>query len=251
MPVTLSTLFTTPQDVWDFLSVEGVDLRRDDSALASGQIITTSADAAIGATSITITGLPVPLLKGAELTFLQAGMTVPITARLSAVAAVGATTLSVEALGTAIPAGAQARDSGVNATTGARLTVGCRKGTSKVKLYCNQRYDDGALALSGTVCDWATVCAARWLCTRRAQGCPKSIAEQYEEAIEEMRMVQCGALSIEDCGTRGVDWPSIVNVTVNPAYEGMRARVQPQISEQTPTVFPQYVDWNSALRLWL
>lgn len=251
MPITLSTLFCSPQDVWDFLSVEGVDLREDDHNLASGQVIETSAAAAVGATSITIVASPVALLRGAELVFDAAGMPAPVKASLTAAAAVGATTLSVTALETAINAGAQARDSGVNAATGARLVVGTRKGTSKVKLYCNQRYDDSQLVLSGTVLDWTVICAAKFLCTRRAQGCPKSIALDYEEAIDEMRMVQCGQLSIEDIGTRGVDWPSMSNVIVNPGYDGMRARVQPNISEQTPTHYGQYIDWNSAVKLWL
>lgn len=249
MPITLSTLFCSPQDVWDLLSVEGVDLRQDDSNLATGQIITTTADAAVDATSISVSALPVALLRGAELTFTQAGMAVPVTAKLSAAAAVGATSISVTALTTAINSGAQARDSGVNATTGARLLVGARKGTSRVKLYCNQRYDDSQLALSGTVCDWATTCAAKFLCTRRAQGCPKSIREDYEEALEEMRMVQAGQLAIEDIGTRGVDWPTVTNIIVNPSYDGMRSRVQPNVSEQTPTDYSQYIDWNSAVLL--
>lgn len=249
MPVTLNTLFCLPQDVWDLLSVEGVDLREDDSNLATGQVITTTADAAVGATAISVSALPVALLRGAELTFEQAGMNVPVTASLTAAASAGATTISVAALDTAVNSGAIARDSGVNATTGARLLVGCRKGTSKVKLYCNQRYDDSQLVLAGTVCDWATVCAARFLCIRRAQGCPKSIAASYEEAIEEMRMVQSAQLSIEDIGTRGIDWPTVTNIIVNPGYNGMRARVQPSISEGTPTGFAQYVDWNSAVLL--
>lgn len=251
MPITLNTLFTSAQDIWDLLSTEGVDLRQDDYNLATGQIITTTVDAAVGATSISVDALPVPLLKGAELTFDGASMTVPVVAKLSAVAAQGATSISVVALTTAINAGATARDSGVNAATGARLLVGARKGTSKVKLYCNGRYDDSQLALSGTVLDWATVCAAKFLCTRRAQGCPKSILADYEEAIEEMRMVQVGQLQIEDIGTRGVDWPSISNVMVNPAYDGMRVRVQPNISEQTPTAFNQFIDWNSSRLLSL
>lgn len=249
MPVTLSTLFCTPQDVWDLLSTEGVDLREDDHNLATGQIITTGAAAAVGATSLTITALPVPLLKGAELTFDDAGMSVPVTAQLTAAATVGSTTLSVTALTTAIASGATARDSGVNASTGARLLVGTRKGTSKVKLYCNQRYDDSQLRLSGTVVDWATVVAAKFLCTRRAQGCPKSIQADYDEAIEELRMVQSGQLSIEDIGTRGVDWPTVTNIIVNPGIDGMRARVQPGISERTPTNYGQFVDWNSSIAL--
>lgn len=249
MPIELSTLFTQPQDMWDLLSVEGVDLRQDDHNQATGQIITTSADAAVGATSITVNAIPVALLKGAELTFDSAGLTVPVKVALSAAAAAGATTISVTALETAIPSTARARDSGVNAATGARLLVGCRKGTSKVKLYCNARYDDSQLVLSGTVCDWATIIGAKWLCSRRAQACPKSILRDYEEIMEEMQKVQIGQLNIEDIGTRDVDWPTIVNINVNPAFNGMQARVQPAISERTPTRYGQYVDWNSILSL--
>lgn len=250
MPVTLSTLFCSPQDLWDLLSTEGVDLREDDHNLATGQIVEVSGDSGVvGATTITILPCPTALLRGAELVFDSAGMSTPVKVTLTEIAAVGATELQIVALEDEIPSGALARDSGVNVATGARLLVGCRKGTSRVKLYCNARYDDSQLVLSGSVCDWATICAAKYLCTRRAQGCPKSIAADYEEAMEDMRMVQAGQLSIEDIGTRGVDWPSIVNVTVNPGYDGMRARVQPNISEGTPTGFPQYIDWNSVARL--
>lgn len=251
MPITLSTLFTSPQDIWDVLSVEGVDLRNDDRNLATGQIIEVSVDAALGATSISVIALPVALLKGAQLTFDLAGMSVPVTVQLTAAAVIGATSISVAALSAAVNSGAQARDSGVNAATGARLLVAARKGTSEVKLFCNQRYDDSQLVLSGIVCDWATTIASRWLCKRRAQGCPKSLEVDYRDIRELMLMVQGGQLAIEDIGTRGVDWPTIVNVTVNPAYDGMRARVQPNISEGTPTGYPQYIDWNSAALLEL
>jgi hypothetical protein len=250
MPITLSTLFTTPQDVWDLLSTEGVDLREDDHNLASGQIITTTSDTPVGSTTMAVSALPVALLSGAQLTFDSSGMAVPITVQLTAAAAVAATSLGIAVTTVDVPAAAQARDSGVNAATGARLLVGTRKGTSKVKLYCNSRYDDSQLALSGSVLDWATVVAAKFLCTRRAQGCPKSIMADFEEAIEEMRMVQSGQLSIEDIGTRGIDWPTVTNITVNPGYDGMRARVQPNISEQSPTAFGQYIDWNSAALFW-
>lgn len=249
MPITLPTLFCTPQDIWDTLSVVGVDLRLDDDNLATGQIIEVTAAAAVGATSLSVTALPVALLRGAELTFLQAGMEVPSVAKLSAAAAVGATSISVAALEVAINAGAQARDSGVNAATGIRMARATQHGTSKVKLYCNQRYDDSELVRSGTVNDWATIIACRWLCSRRAQPVPKSISEECKEAIEELKMVQACQLAIEDIGTRGVDWPTVTNVIVNPAYDGMRARVQPNISEGTPTDYNQFIDWNSAVLL--
>lgn len=247
MPIALTTLFTTPQDIWDVLSVEGVDLREDDHNLATGQVITCAADASVGAVAITVSELPVALLRGAQLTFEGAGMEVPVVVSLTATALVAATTISVTALETAVTSGAVARDSGVNAATGLRLVQAARRGTSRVKLYCNGRYDDSQLALSGSVNNWATIAACKWLCTRRAQGCPKSIRADYDEMMEEMQKVQCGQLYIEDIGTRGSDWPTVSNITVNPAYNVMRARVQPSISEQSPTAYSQYIDWNSAL----
>lgn len=249
MPITLPILFTSPQDMWDLLSIEGVDLREDDHNLASGQIIQTTSDTPAGSTTMAVSATPVALLSGAWLTFDGAGMAVPVQVQLTAAAAVNSTSLSIQATIQDIPSGAQARDSGVNATTGARLLVGCRKGTSRVKLYCNSRYDDSQLALSGSVCDWATVIGAKFLCSRRAQGCPKSIQNDYEEFMNDLKMVQSGQLSIEDIGTRGVDWPTVTNVTVNPSYDGMRSRVEPNISEQTPTAYNQYIDWNSAVIL--
>jgi hypothetical protein len=249
MPITLQTLFASPQDVWDLLSTEGVDLREDDHNLASGQVIQTTSDTPVGSTSMAVAALPVALLNGAWLTFDGAGMPVPVQVQLSAAAIAGATSLSIQLTTIDVASGAQARDSGVNAATGARLMVGCARGTSKVKLYCNARYDDTQLKLSGSVNSWASLAAAKWLCTRRAQGCPKGIKADYDEAIEEMQMVQAGQLSIEDIGTRGVDWPTVTNITVNPGYDGMRARVEPNISEQTPTAYSQYIDWNSCIVL--
>jgi hypothetical protein len=258
MPINLSTLFCIPTDVWDLLSSEGVDLRNDDHNLATGQIIQTSSDTPIGSTSMAVTALPVALLAGSQLVFDGAGMPAPVQVQITAAASAGATSLSilqvfntgtvitVGATTVDIPAGAMARDSGVNAATGKRLITGCQRGTSKVKLYCNARYDDSQLVLAGTVNNWAAIVAAKWLCTRRAQGCPKGLLADYEEAIEEMQKVQQGQLEIEDCGTRGVDWPAMVNISVNPGYDVMRARVDMQISEQTPTGYSQWIDWNSS-----
>lgn len=250
MPITLNTLFCSPSDVWDLLSIEGVDMREDDHNLASGQIIQTSADNPIGSTALTVSPTPVALLNGALLTFDGAGMPIPVQVQLTAAVMAGATSLTVQATTADIPATAQARDSGVNAATGARLLVGCTRGTSKVKLYCNGRYDDSQLKLCGTVNTWASLAAAKWLCTRRVQGCPKGIKADYDEAIEEMRQVQVGQLSLEDIGTRGADWPTVSNIIVQPGYDGMRARVQPNISEQTPTAYGQFIDWNSAAILF-
>lgn len=261
MPILLGTLFCIPSDMWDTLSAEGVDLRLDDHNLASGQVIQSSADTPVGSTTMSVVALPVALLLGAQLVFDGAGMPVPVQLQLTAPANLGAvsisvaqvtnngTTTSVGPTTTDVPSGAQARDSGVNAATGYRLIQGCRKGTSEVKLWCNQRYDDTQLVLAGSVNDWATAIGARWLAKRRAQGCPKGLQADYEDAVERLKMVQSGQLSIEDIGTRGIDWPTLTNITVDPSYNVMRSRVEPNISEQTPTAYNQYIDWNSAM--WL
>src|SRR5580704_7911916 len=163
MTISYGILFCAPNDVWDVLSSEGVDLREDDHNLASGQIIQTSADTPIGSSTLAVSPIPVALLAGAQLVFDGGGMLEPVQVQLLTAANVGASSLSIQQVfnnGTTItigntsvdiPAQAQARDSGVNAATGARLIRGCQRGTTKVKLYCNQRYDDTQLVLSGSV----------------------------------------------------------------------------------------------------
>lgn len=245
MTITLSTLFCQPNDVYDLLSTEGVDLRQDDHNLATGYLITVSADTAEGSTTLPVSTTPVALLRGAVLVFDGGGMSSPVSVTLTSAAAAGSNSLTVSAISSSINQSAIARDSGLNVATAARLLLACRKGTSKIKLYCNSRYDDSQLVLSGTVLDWTALYAARFLCTRRAQGCPKSIEKDWEEAKEELRMVQIGQLSIEDIGTRGADWPTVTNVIVNPSYNGMRVRVQENVSEQSPTDYPRFIDWNS------
>jgi len=98
MPITLSTLFCTPNDVWDLLSVAGVDLREDDDGLASGQVIQTTALASAGATSLAVLPTPVALLAGAQLTFSGGGMAAPVTVQLASATSAGATSLTVAAI---------------------------------------------------------------------------------------------------------------------------------------------------------
>src|SRR5438477_12638605 len=106
MPVTLSTLFCTPNDVWDFLSVEGVNLREDDHNPATGQIITVATDAPAGSVTLAVAAIPVALLAGAQLTFDGGNMAAPVTVSLISAATIGATTLFTAALPGAVYAAA-------------------------------------------------------------------------------------------------------------------------------------------------
>lgn len=247
MPIALPNLYCTPQDVFNQVGIEAAQLRLDDQNQASGQQVAATADAALGATSITIAALQYPMLRGTTLEFSAGGMSSPAQAVLSAVAAAGATTLTVGALAEAITSGAVAIDNGVNVWLAGLMVEACKKGTRKCKLYLCGRYDDSQLVLAGSVNSWCTACAAHWLSERLYRAAPTQVQRQYEEAIEEMKLVQASELNIEDIGTRTSGWPFLSNVTVDLTYTIRKVRVESSISEPTQTQYPQAVDWSSAL----
>ena len=245
----LGNLYCLPNDVFDSIGVDGVQLRLDDQNLATGQTITVLSDAAQGATTLQVTALQYPLLRGSSLQFAGGGTTAVTEAQLTAVSQVGSTTLTVNPLPNAILANAQAKDNGVNLAMAARLAKGCQYGTNQVRMYCTPRYDDSQLYINaqqqGSVNRWATALASRWVQERRNQGASKGVQRQCEEALEELRMIQKGAAQVENIGTRTSGWPFIVASTLDVGYEYNKIRIEPQLSEGTPTQFPEYVDWNS------
>jgi hypothetical protein len=246
MPIALPNLYVTPQDIYEFVGIDAAQLRLDDQNQASGQQIQASADAVIGATTITLAnGLQYPLLRGTNLTFSDAQMSQPVTAVLNAVANAAATSLSIVPLATQINSGGVAIDNGVNVWLAGLLVKACQIATAKCKLYLCNIYDDSQLVLSWSVNQWATAIGARWLGTRRFMAAPENVQQAYDEAIEEMKAVAAGQLSIEDIGTRTSAWPFLSNISINDGFTFRKLRVEWPISEQTPTQYPQSVDWSS------
>jgi hypothetical protein len=245
--VTLPNLYTTPNAIMGMLGSEGAQLRLDDENMATGQQIQVTIAAVQGATQVNVSPLQAPLLTGSQLVFDGAGLTDLVTVVMSSTGMVGDTTLNVQALSVALPALCFAQDNGVTAYLGGLLTRASSIATAKVKMYCCNRYDDSVLATSWTVYNWATIIGSRWVAKRRLQGCSEGLEDDYEEAIDEMKSVQVGNLQIEDIGTRTSSWPFMSNVTVDQKYDYNKIRVEPQLSEGTPTIYPQYIDWNSAL----
>lgn len=138
-------------------------------------------------------------------------------------------------------------DSLVSAGELARLTArGLNVATARVKLYLQPVYDDADLATSWVVNEWATVVAARWLCGRRGNPVPGSVAKAYEEIIQEMQAVKARKLQLPDVGTRNPDWPAWSNVNVNWNYRFSKVRVEKNISEPTSTQYSQKQDYASA-----
>jgi hypothetical protein len=236
--VTLPNLYTTAADIAALLGSEGVDLALDDHNMATGQKIEVTAPAPIGSTTISITALNAPLLAGSVLQFDGAGLANIAVVVLTSTGQVGDTTLLVAPLGVVLPT-----------YLAGLLIKSASYATAWVKRYCCNRYDDSALATSWSVNEWATIYAARWVSQRRRQGCSKGLQKDFERVEKELKQVNAGYLFIEDIGTRTSGWPFFSNTTLDLLYTIQKVRVEPQISEGTPTQYPQLTDWQSIFRI--
>lgn len=259
MPVAQNSLFCLPQDVYNQVGIEAAQLRLDDQNLASGQDVATTTIANIGDVSIAIAALQYPMLKGTNLVFSDAGMDTPVEVTLSTVALAGATTLGVNALATAIPSGAIAKDNGVNVWLAGQLINACNYGTVTVQRYCTNRYnvsdllDNARLANGGTggsVRYWAITIAAHWLSERLYRAAPQQIQRAYDEVMEDLKAVKRSELDVEEIGTRTAGWPAFSNVTVDQTYPLSKVRVEYGLSEPTPTQYAQQLDWSSYWLCW-
>lgn len=249
----LGDLFCSPQDIFDWLGTDAVQLREDDRNQASGQTVATTVAAVLGATSLTITALQYGMLKGTVLQFQNAGMDTPLEVTLSAAAVATATTLSVVALTADLPSGAQATDNGVNVWLAGMGVRACQYATSRVKLYCTNRYQASDLYANsqsrGSVNEWAVTIAARWIGSRVYRSPPSSVDEKYQETMAELKSVQSGQLAIESIGTRSAGWPFMDNLTGIDWLTYTKTRVESLTSDPIPSISPQFVDWNSVFSL--
>ncbi len=246
-PTALPALFCSPNDIFDYLSSAGAQLRLDDDNLANGQTILVAVDAAIGDTTLQVAPLQFPLLKGSQLSFEGGGMEALLTVALAATAQAGDTSLTVAVLTAPVYATAVATDNGVNVATGQRLVKACNYGTDRVRLYCFPRYDDLALATSYNVNRWASTLGGAWLAKRCCRPCPESIKADMEEITEELKQVKSGYMAVPGIGTRTAAWPFISNHSVVVGPWTHQNRIETSISEGTPTLYGQIVDWSDAM----
>ena len=245
MPLPLPNLYCTPQDVYEQIGVDAAQLRLDDQNVGSGQQVIVTSTANIGDTTIAISALQYPLLLGSNLVFEQAGMSGPVEATLNAVANAAATSLTVVPLTSQIVAGAIATDNGVNVWLAGMLVKATKYATSRVKLYCCNRYNDSDLVNAWSVNRWATNLAAHWLSERLFRAAPAQIQRAYDETLEELKDVKASKINIEGIGTRTSGWPFLSNIGIDDRYTYRKLRVEQTTSELTPTQYPQAVDWGS------
>lgn len=125
-------------------------------------------------------------------------------------------------------------DGSVSTPESVRADEAAAVGTGTVNRFCQLRYTPTQLVTSWSVWDWATLCAAVWLCRRRGNPVPKSLLQERDEALEEMREVQSGTITLEDIAERVTDAPAWSNSTLDPRYRTQQARIQRRRSERTP-----------------
>ncbi len=248
MVVALAQYYCTPQDVYDLAGIDAAQLRLDDRNYASGQSMQATAAVPQGSTAIALTAVTqYPMLAGTNLTFDGGGGSAPVTVVLSAAAAAGAVSLTVAATPADINAGATALDNGGTSYLASLLIKACKWATVEVNQYCAWRYDYNQLAQSNSANQWATVIAAWWLGVRVYRAAPTHIESMYQRVLDQLGEVKSGDQQVADCLPRTAEWPFFSNVTIDLSYTVRKVRVESQISEPTPTQYPQAIDYNSAL----
>lgn len=244
MPTALTSLYCSPQDVYEQIGVEAAQLRLDDQNQSSGQQIATTSDSIAGSTSIAVSALQYGLLSGTKLVFSDANMTAPVEATLTSVASTGATSLTVSPLSAEVNIGAVAFDNGVNVWLGGMLAKACSYATDRINVFCLTRYPVASLATSWTVNQYAVVIAVKWIATRLFRAAPEQIKDAYEETMEELKAIQASEMNLP-LAPNTSQWPFMSNVTIDLGYTVRKVRVEPTISEPTPTQYPQAVDYSS------
>lgn len=103
--------------------------------------------------------------------------------------------------------------------------------TARVNLHCLSKYPAADLASSWIVNDWCTIVACYILCCRRGNPPSGAIKEMYDAALEDMKAVQRGEVTLPDTALRNAGWPAWSNLSHIDHYR-YKSRVQTSISEK-------------------
>lgn len=100
----------------------------------------------------------------------------------------------------------------------AAITNAVNIGTEEVNKYIERRYLPAKLANSELVKYFATMFAAAYLCRRRGNGVPESMAEELDLIISQLEDIRDGRLDVPGVPERASRGPHIVNVGVDPRF---------------------------------
>lgn len=111
--------------------------------------------------------------------------------------------------------------------------------TEEVNLYC-QQYSVAGLAASTLINRWCTTLAVFFLCLRRGNPVPESLADSVATLRERLQAVLDGALKLQVVMNANT-MPSISNLTIDRRFPFSRVRVQRESTYPIPTTLTQKV----------
>lgn len=132
------------------------------------------------------------------------------------------------------------------ATESGYVTKAIAWATGRCNLYLTA-YPFNQLANSYLVNQYCAIIAAYILSCRRGDPVAGSLADLYEEVMEDLKGIKAGNLQLPDVGLRSGAWPAWSNVTVTVLDTIRRVRVQRPISEKRggPPDYQQTIDRHS------
>lgn len=111
--------------------------------------------------------------------------------------------------------------------------------TEEINLFCNL-YSTAGLAASTLINRWATTLACFFLCERRGNPVPESLANAAARVRELLALVLTGALTLNVAKSVNTS-PSFSNMTVDRRFPFSRVRVQRENSDQIATTLTQKI----------
>lgn len=112
--------------------------------------------------------------------------------------------------------------------------------TEEINLYAWQ-YSAAGLATSTLVNRWCTVLAVYFLCQRRGNPPPDSIAEEFARIMLHLERIRTGDMKIPGVATKGIYSPRFSNLVPDRRFPYSNIRVQRESSDGIPTTLTQKV----------
>lgn len=105
----------------------------------------------------------------------------------------------------------------------------------EIDLYCRGRYSEAGLSGSTLIERWSTILATCYLCERRGNPVPDSLAKEADRIYERLEKIQTGAMQLPGVAFGQDLRPAFSNLTVDRRYRYSKIRVTtPNSSNQTP-----------------
>lgn len=116
--------------------------------------------------------------------------------------------------------------------------------SQEIELYC-KRYEPADLANSPLVNRWATVLAVVFLCQRRGNGVPESLAEEFKRIYELLMQIGSGIFELPGIAASADSVPKFSNMTVDRLAGNRQLRTIPVPGAHDPKIVSQEKSYDN------